>query len=475
MTLSKTLIGLFISGGLSYASSLAVYQDNTFYSYTPSSNFIGFTKGVSVKCDGSILSIVPMDICPEDDRLCKISNSLDDIKQDILVNDANSKVLEKFISLPQPNEIDALAWIASAKLIGEEQATLLSAKEALTKSFKQKERLFRKQAPYKVAKETVNLCEKELSLTLPYGYVSFSTLYEANIEEKELTVTQKLSIVNRSGIDIEADTAMFYYRSANQYVNPMHFSPWIVSKYVPRPKRAYKKARINAAPMMELSMVADSEMGGDIVPVAPVAHYEDAREYKINNLILPSTGIALDVDVISWKVPLECEVRAYPYINTKAFHMCSFTPKYQIDSNSWKVKSGTEVINERAVGEYRKGKYNIYTKVEEDIQILRKPIVKKERKTGIFGGTARKQDGFTLTLTNKSNKVKELTLIERIPTSTTTEIKSKILSINSKSKVDYKMLKDGEIEMHIMLNANETQKIDVLFEISYDKDLKVNY
>ena len=55
MTLSKTLIGLFISGGLSYASSLAVYQDNTFYSYTPSSNFIGFTKGVSAKCDGSTL------------------------------------------------------------------------------------------------------------------------------------------------------------------------------------------------------------------------------------------------------------------------------------------------------------------------------------------------------------------------------------------------------------------------------------
>ena len=221
-------------------------------------------------------------------------------------------------------------------------------------------------------------------------------------------------------------------------------------------------------------MVADSERGGDIMP-APVVSYEDAREYKITNLKLPSTGIALDVDVISWKVPLACEVRAYAYINTKAFTMCSFTPKYQIDSNSWKVKSGTEVINERAVGEYRKGKYNIYTKVEEDIQILRKPIVKKERKTGIFGGTARKQDGFTLTLTNKSNKVKELTLIERIPTSTTTEIKSKLLSINSKSKVDYKMLKDGEIEMHIMLNANETQKIDVLFEISYDKELKVNY
>ena len=147
------------------------------------------------------------------------------------------------------------------------------------------------------------------------------------------------------------------------------------------------------------------------------------------------------------KQSLDCKLKAFPYINTKAFHVCSFTPKYQIDTNSWKVKSGTEVINERAVGEYRDGKYNLYTQIEEDIKILRKPIVQKERETGIFGGTARKKDGYTLTLTNKSDKVKTLTLIERIPTSTTEEIKSKLLSINAEKKVDYKMLEDGEIEM----------------------------
>jgi hypothetical protein len=117
----------------------------------------------------------------------------------------------------------------------------------------------------------------------------------------------------------------------------------------------------------------------------------------------------------------------------------------------------------------------LYTQIEEDIKIVRTPIVKKERETGIFGGTARKKDGFILVLTNKSNKVKKLTLTERIPTSTTSEITAKLLSINSAKKIDYKMLKEGKIEMDIMLNANEIKKIEVLFEISYDKDLKVNY
>ena len=37
------------------------------------------------------------------------------------------------------------------------------------------------------------------------------------------------------------------------------------------------------------------------------------------------------------------------------------------------------------------------------------------------------------------------------------------------------MLKDGQIEMKISLAGNETKKIEVLFEISYDKDIKVNY
>jgi hypothetical protein len=207
----------------------------------------------------------------------------------------------------------------------------------------------------------------------------------------------------------------------------------------------------------------------------PVATYEDAREYKITNLNLPSTGLPMQVNLLSWKAPLTCEVRAYPYANTRAFELCSFTPRYQIESNRWKVKEEGKLINENAQGEYHDEKYSLYTKVEEDIQIERKPIVQKERETGIFGGTARKKDGFVVILTNKSDEAKTLTVIERIPTSTTEEITSKLLSIKSKKNVEYKLLKDGKIEMKIALAPNEMKRVEVLFEISYDKDLKVNY
>ena len=477
MKLYKTLVPLLLSSGLSYASSLAIYQDKTFYSYTPQNNFIGFSKGLKASCEGTSIPLSGMTNCPEDDRLCQELTSLKSAEEKVEAVVANTKVLAQLVSLPQPTTFDANAWIESAKLIGNEQARLLRQERELSKESALKQRNFQKQAPVKQALQTTKTCKKEVELTIPYGYVSFSSTYEANIiDEKEVTVTQYLSITNRSGIDIEAESAMFYYRSANQYVRPTHFTPWIVSKYVPRPTKVRKSKKAMRKEMsMNMAMMDEQKVDMPMMESAPTASYEDAREYKIKNLTLPSTGVALDVNVLTWKTALSCDVRAYPYVNRQAFHVCSFTPKYQIDSNRWKVKSGDKVINENAAGEYKDERYNLYTKVEEDINIERKPIVKRERETGIFGGTERKKDGFVLTLTNKSDKEKALTLIERIPTSTTEEIKVKLLSINSKLKVNYKALKDGQIEMKLTLASNETKKIEVLFEISYDKDLKVSY
>ncbi|SFV64470.1 Aspartate ammonia-lyase [hydrothermal vent metagenome] len=472
MPFSKLLSTLILSGGVSYASSLAVYQDYTFYTYTPTSDFVGFSKNTDAKCKGSSVALIPVIQCPQEQRLCQDLDGLKSLKKELRINEMNINILENLISLPEPETIDAKAWIGAAKLLAKEEAALAEEKESLKKEIKQKSKYFYKQAPSFVALKTHIACPKALTLKIPHGQLSFSTHYEANLKNDEMTVTQNLSIVNRSGIDIKADSAMFYYRSSNQYVHPSYFSPWIVSKYVPHSKKMYKRASVSEAPVMELSVASESVMEGNI---ASVASYEDAREYKISNLSLASTGVPLEVEVLSWKTVATCVVKAYPYKNSKAFHVCSFTPKYQIDSNRWKIKSGTEVINENAVGEYRDGKYQLYTKVEEDIKILRKSIVKKERTSGIFGSTIRKKDGFTLILTNKSDKVKKFTVIERIPTSTTTEIKSKLLSITSKKKVDYKILKDGQIEMSIRLEAYERKKIDVRFEISYDKDLKVRY
>lgn len=467
-----TLFGtFFLSGSLSVASSLAVYQDSTFYAFSAHNDFIGFTQGVEAKCEGATLQVEAKSDCPKEDRLCQLLTSLRQTQEHLQGVRDNTATLNQLISLPRPTALDVSASIESAKILSQEQSRLSAEEKRFGEEVLIAQGAFERQAPSMQAQYVAPSCSKALELHIPYGYVTFSSQYEAKLEnEKEVTVTQYLQISNRSGIDIKADTAMFYYRSANQYVYPIHFNPWIVSKNEPIAKRVMEEVD---TPMIAM-VAADQSVSVKTTPVPHVV-YEDAREYKINALDLPSTGVPLVVPVLSWKAPLSCEIRAYPYENTKAFQVCSFVPKYQIDTNDWKVKSKEQVINESAKGEYEKDKYDLYTKVEEDIQIVRKPIVNKEGEVGIFGGTIHKKDGFTLNIVNKSDKPKTLKLIERIPSSTTQEIGSKLLAINSETKVEYKMLDEGKIEMNLALAAHENKKIDVLFELSYDKDVKVSY
>lgn len=461
---------LLFCGSISHASSLAVYQDSTIYTFSAQNTFIGFTQGVEARCEGTILPIEAKSDCPAQERLCQLLTSLEQKKEDLQEVQANTNILNQLISLPRPSTLDASESIQSAKTLSQEQSRLDTEEKRLGEEVLIAQGAFEHQAPSMQAQQIAQSCSKELELRIPYGYVTFASEYEAKLEnEKEVTVTQYLQITNKSGIDIKADTAMFYYRLANQTIYPIHFDPWIVSKYEPRPKRVMAEV---AAPMV--AMVTDQSASAKMNP-EPHAIYEDAREYKINSLDLPSTGTPLIVPVLSWKAPLLCEIRAYPYENTKAFQVCSFIPKYQIDTNEWKVKSKEQVINESARGEYKKDKYDLYTKVEEDIQIERKPIVNKEGEVGIFGGTIHKKDGFTLNIVNKSDKPKTLKLTERIPSSTTQEIESKLLSVSSENKVDYKMMEEGQIEINLVLAAHQHTTIDVVFELSYDKDVEVSY
>jgi hypothetical protein len=82
-------------------------------------------------------------------------------------------------------------------------------------------------------------------------------------------------------------------QQVNTCIHPIHFRPWIVSKYEPRPQIVSKRAKAKSA-RMDMAMMAEKRVS------APVVSYEDAREYKIEKLVLPSTGVPLDVKVLTW-------------------------------------------------------------------------------------------------------------------------------------------------------------------------------
>ena len=474
MKLTSTINLLFLTGSISYASSLLVYKDQSIYIYKPNNTFIGLTKNVKAKCNGETLPLHEIVTCPGDKKLCKELIALEKTQQVLLTLQSNSKILNQLITLPKPTSFNASELLKTAKVVAKENAKLHYETEKTINELELKKLHFKKSARSKNALISSDICKEDLELTIPYGFISFSTAYEADITNaNEINVIQYLSVINRSGIDIEVDMAKFYYRNANQYVRPVYFNPWVVRTYDANKKRKMlKKSKLNSPQHDEVMMV---NANANFAKRESVALYVDAREYKIDYLNLPSTGMPVDVKLTSWKAKLSCELKAYPYIKTKVFKVCSFEPKYQIDNNSWKIKSEKTTINNNAVGEYLNGKYNLYTQIDEDLKIIRKHIVKKERESGIFGNEIRKKDGYVLTLTNKSDKVKQITITERIPTSSNDKIKVKLLNIKSNKNIDYKVLKDGKIEMKLNLAANENRKIEVLFEISHDKDLKVRY
>ncbi len=455
-----------LAPSLLLASQLAVYQDKTLYTYTSKNSFVGLTKNVKAECDGRSVAVQSGIDCPSGERLCALFSEAESLNSLIRANAENSKILDKLVTLPQPNAIDAASWIDAARSVAKEKAALMTEREKLAYKNKVLKQRFAKETRSTLPLLLTKPCKKELTLTFPYGYVTFKTLYEANLSGNgQIEVTQKLSLLNRSGVDIEAEKAFFYNTTANVHVYPVHFTPWVVSEaraYMPQ-KRTLAA---NDAVMEEKVMLAS-------VPApAPKATYLQSREYAVSNLHLPSTGEAKEVPVMMWKVPVNCALESYPYRRAGVFEVCRFTPKFQIEQHRWKFFEKGKLVNESAVGEYDGNFYALYTKLDQDIRIERKPIVEKERESGIFGSTVKKKDGFRLEVLNKSDKAKKLRIVERIPVSTTDKIKVKLLSVKG---VEYALKKEGKVVMPVTLKPHEKKEIEVLFELSYDKDLKVTY
>lgn len=470
----KRFISLSLIAGtaLTFASSLSVYQDKTLYRYTPESTFIGLTKNLHAKCEGESVSVSHTLNCPADGHLCELYAKAGALEANLLANSNNTKLLQTLVNLPQPNKIDAVSWVNAAKVLAKEQTKLALEKRQLDHKKRKIKQRFSREAQAAMPLALEKACQGELELTLPYGFVTFTTEYTAALIGDQVKVTQQLSIRNQSGIDMKVDEAHFYYRPAQQYVRPIHFSPWIVGeqKVYQSKKSIHPMSKMRA----EESVVQLNAMDAD-APIPVRATYEDAREYFIKGLVLPSTGKPKTVPVMEWKVPVRCKTELFSYRNPNAFEVCSFKPKFQIEQNRWKITKDGKIINERAVGEYGKDTYRLYTQIDQDIKVVRRKIVQKERETGIFGGTARKKDGFTLMITNKSDKEKKVLVTERIPTSSTEKIQVKLLSVKGSNPVRYQLLKDGKLTMNMTFDAHETKKIEVLFEISYDKDVKIDY
>lgn len=467
-----SFLPLIVVTTLSQSASLEVYRDSAVYTYMPKSLYLGMTEGVEATCKGQPLPLVQKTVCDNDERLCRELNALQDAQAALESLQGNITLLDKITGLYQPTTLDAEIMIDAARKIGSERAKLAVAYEKDKTALEFQKQSFLKQTAAEVPLYYTRKCDVPIKLEFPHRSIHFNTFYEADLSsEKRVNVTQHLEVTNRLGVDIVAEDATFYFRKSQQSVRPVHFHPWIIREYQPEPAVSRTKSLMQSSGMMESP--AAGAMAESVS--VPTAEYLDAREYRVTSLDLPSTGEPVDVRVESWSADMQCGLSVSPYASLSAYEQCTFTPEKQIENHVWRITEGGALISSRAFGEYRENAYQLYTKIDEDIKVTRKPIVRKQEDTGFFGNTVRKKDGYILTLTNKSDKPKHLTVTERIPASESEEIKVKLLQIDADKKTDYRLLKEGEIRMEIDLAAGEERRIEVLFEISYDKEKQISY
>ncbi len=459
----STLLFVAASAAVSlYASTLEVYRDAAIYRFTPSSTFIGFApKKSSAECGDAALALTFMPKCPKSVELCSLKSEIEALQLNIARSKQQMDYLDRLIEEARPQSSKSLLELSEtaaanySELMGRKRTD-----EALLKARKD---LFFKMAPSLEPLHISKECGSELKLTLPGGFIGFDIGYEADIAEpKKIAVSKHLHLTNRSGVDIKADEALLYYRPLQRYLQPIRFQPWII--------RDRNRPEIRTLQKMAAPMAADTALVEGIRYAK--AQQKGARSYKITGLELPSNAERVDIVMESWKNGARALEEVYPYRDANVYRVLKFRPKHPIEAHIWKIKEGRKSIASNVRGEYIDGYYTLFVSVDEDLVVRKKKLILKEKES-FFGGSIRKKDGYVVKVVNQSDRRKELTIIERIPVAIRSDIKVRLLGVTSDKKVSYKEGENGKLTIELSVPAHSDASVEVLFEVTFDKDKPV--
>ncbi|WP_457608424.1 DUF4139 domain-containing protein [Nitratifractor sp.] len=452
-------------------STLELYRDGAVYRYIPVDDYVGFLSGGEAKCGEKGVALEHRGSCPEAKRLCKERLELEKSMTDLRGVEENLRILEGMEKQVKPTDVSADKWAAAAEKLGKRHAELRLSEEEMKLRVEALRERFSRQSSSDEALFLSRGCKGELELTMPPGLIDLWIENEAELDgEKGLTIRHYLVLRNHSGVEISVKDARIYARNRRIRLAPIDFRPWIV-RPAPLPAESGRKAfyrRMERGVKVNEAMIAP-------VPEASAKRIRKIgdRNYAVGKLELPSTGEEIRIKLSEYRADARCGEVAYPYRDLHCYRVCRFHPKEEIVSDDWLIRDGRQILSDHAKGRYEKDGYLLYVERDDSVTIRRRPLVEKERSSGIFGGQIRRKDGFVLTLVNASGKPKDLTLIERIPRSTTEKIEVKLLKVEGGKKLS--LDKEGKLTIAVRLAPEETRTVKVLFDLRYDKDLKIVY
>lgn len=152
------------------------------------------------------------------------------------------------------------------------------------------------------------------------------------------------------------------------------------------------------------------------------------------------------------------------YADVNAFLVANFTPKNRLNTAnaSYKV-DGINIGESLAQGFEANAPSVLYLGKNPLIKVSKK-VDEKMSKSSFFGNTKTTTNSWDYEITNGSNRTWEITLAERIPLSTSDDIKISEKS-NDKASTD----KEGRAEYKFSLKASEKKSINFGYEVSEPK------
>ena len=447
------------------AATLEVYRDGALYRFAPEKPFVGFVgEEARVVCKERESGLETLPQCPDDSRLCREKRRIETLEFEAREAEAAGETLKKVAGNVKPQRLDAKKLITESEAIGRRLAELRTRLEERRKAVRiAKERFLQTATSWEAAALPAD-CTTEAELRMPAGWITFEVFYDADVTDRgQIAITQNMGVTNRSGVDIRARKAAFHYAPMRRNLRPVRFSPWLVyDASVPKPRTLYRKG----APVVAMEAAPAAELSG--------AKVEASRHYVVRDLVLPSDGRRTTVALRRWSQEAEYGEVAYPYRDSRVYETVRFTPAHPIDAERWRIHEKGRLLSSRVTGAFVEGRYTLFLDVDEAVKVHRQRLYLKAKES-FFGGTVKKRDGYRIELVNDSPKAKKITLVDRIPVARRSDVEVKLLKVSSALPLRYELKPQGRLEMHVTLPARGNGAVEVLFEVSHDKDKPVRY
>ncbi|WP_022851143.1 DUF4139 domain-containing protein [Limisalsivibrio acetivorans] len=272
----------------------------------------------------------------------------------------------------------------------------------------------------------------------------------------------RVRLTNRSGFDIKGEDSILFDGDREAALRIPAFRRWVV-RPIERPHEAERMLQTESADFA----VKRSAVNAPSVP-------EPVREgdyiFRIPSLTLPSDGVEKAFVLDSAEVEADYRLAVYPYDSPRVYRETSFTPPFEIYGDLWRVHFGKERFS-RIRARFDEGELILPLGHDKTVIVQRGSLPGKREGDGFFGGKKKLSRGYFIELSNTSSDNKEVVVIDRVPVSADDRVSVRNISISGTDAVPDD---DGRIEFTAPLEAGETKRYEVTFEITADKDMDVN-